>query len=132
MSCFGDGKCMKPCRNYARCLKMHESSQSYFCKTECKNQCELIPCPNVLHCKSSFPAYLYKEPNDMIRNGKCTNCSVFDVTFLKEKRECLKCAHITYMIETKCNHEMCFNCLIEIEGEDVHCPFCQTIIECPN
>ena len=128
--CFGDGKCMKICTNHYRCSYEHERSNYFFCKTKCENHCELIRCPNFLHCQSSFPAYFYKEPNDYVINGSCEDCNLFDVTFLKEKRECLRCSHITYMIETKCNHEMCFNCLLEIEDKVVHCPFCQTIIEC--
>jgi len=128
--CFGDGKCMKICKYHNKCLSQHhEICKYFFCKNKCENQCELIPCPNVLHCKSSFPAYFYKEKNDYVINGVCGECISFDVTFLKEKRECLKCAHITYMIETKCNHEMCFNCLLEID--DSCCPFCQSIIACP-
>jgi hypothetical protein len=127
--CFGDGRCMKICRHYETCSLEHETSTYYFCKTECVNHCELIDCPNALHCMSSYPAYFYKEKNDFIINGRCEDCNLFKVTFLKEKRACLKCAHITYMIKTNCHHEMCFNCLLEIEGKIVRCPFCQKIIE---
>lgn len=127
--CFGDGKCMKICTNHYRCSNEHERSNYFFCKTKCENHCELIRCPNYLHCQSSFPAYFYKEKNDYVINGICGDCFSFDVIFLKEKRECLRCSDITYMIETKCKHEMCFNCLLEIEDKDVDCPFCQTIIK---
>jgi hypothetical protein len=128
--CFGDGKCMKICTNHFRCLiPEHETSNYSFCKTKCENNCELIRCPNFLHCNSSFPFYFYKENNEFIKNGICGDCSIFDVIFLKEKRECLRCSDITYMIETKCKHEICFSCLLTIEGKDVYCPFCQTLIE---
>jgi len=40
MSCFGDGKCMTLC-NTTYCYKPHEISKYKFCKTECKNECEL-------------------------------------------------------------------------------------------
>ena len=94
--CFGDGKCMKLCRNYARCLNKHESSKYYFCKTKCENQCELIQCPNFLHCQSSFPAYFYKEPKkftggelffpeyDYILESKNNSCIIFPSYFLHE------------------------------------------------
>ena len=52
--CFGDGKCLILCRNNY-CLSNHEITLNYsFCKTNCENNCELIPCLNVRHCKSFF------------------------------------------------------------------------------
>jgi hypothetical protein len=121
MSCFGDGKCMTLC-NRTYCLKLHETSKYKFCKTECKNQCELIPCKNYTHCKSAFPAYFYKEKNSFITNGACNICGIIDITFSKEKRECLLCSEVKYMVVTKCHHEFCYDCIFNIE--DTNCPIC--------
>ena len=131
MSCIGNGTCMNVCTYRGNCIHQHITAGFTFCKPECKNQCELIPCKNSTHCNSAFPAYFYKEKNSFITNGACNMCGILDITFLKEKRECFICSKIKYMIVTKCHHEMCYDCLMEIEGKDVHCPFCQTNIECP-
>ena len=58
--CNGDGKCFQLC-NHPYCFE--ETFDGYkFCKNkECPNECELIPCKNVRHCNSSFPASFYKE-----------------------------------------------------------------------
>ena len=130
MSCFGDGKCMKLCTNRV-CLQKHQKSRFTYCKTECENECELIPCKNNLHCKSEFPAYFFKENNEIY--GGCVECSIFNITFLNEKRKCLVCSIPEYMILTKCNHELCFECLFDNQSDNqtdiVHCPFCRTEIE---
>ena len=129
--CNGDGRCMKACKN-RYCSKYHSTYGYKFCKIEdCDKECELIPCKNVRHCKSAFPAYLYKEKNGLITNGTCNECGLFDITFLNEKRECLICAQLLYMVETKCKHEMCLDCVINIEGKDANCPFCRRVIEQP-
>jgi hypothetical protein len=75
-----------------------------------------------------FPAYYYKEKNSFVTNGVCNDCSLFDITFLNEKRECLICSQLLYMVETKCSHEMCLNCVINIQGKDANCPFCRKVI----
>ena len=58
MSCVGDGKCMKLCKDINVCLINydHEISSNYtrFCKTKCEHECKLIPCINNLHCKVNF------------------------------------------------------------------------------
>jgi len=129
--CNGDGKCMKMCNTYC-CYKEHPDYTCKFCKIEeCDKECELIPCKNVRHCNAAFPAYYYKDKNNFITNGTCNECSLFDITFLNEKRECLICAQLLYMVETKCGHEMCLDCVINIEGKDANCPFCRKVIEQP-
>jgi hypothetical protein len=129
--CNGDGKCMKFCNN-AFCNKYHNNNYYRFCKIfECKNECELIPCKNVRHCNSAFPAYYYKEKTNYTTNDVCNECGLFDVTFLNEKRECLICAKLLYMVETKCKHEMCLDCVINIQGKDANCPFCRKVIDQP-
>ena len=127
MSCFGDGKCMKLCTNEI-CLRQHERSRFTFCKTECENECELISCKNAVHCNSAFPAYCYKK-NIFITNGMCNICSIFKITFLKEKRKCLMCSKVKYMIVTKCQHEFCFDCLFNLDQERPTCPFCGSDVE---
>jgi hypothetical protein len=127
MSCFGDGKCMKLCTNRV-CLQKHQKSRFTYCKTECENECELIPCKNVVHCKSAFPAYCYKK-SVFITNGTCNICNIFNITFLKEKRKCLMCSNVKYMIVTKCQHEFCFDCLFRLDQENTRCPFCGSDIE---
>lgn len=129
MNCFGDGKCMKFCNSILCSNKLHEVNNFTFCKIKCKNDCELIPCINWLHCKSAFPAYMYKLDDGYIINGVCVNCSVFNITFLNEKRECYICSKVKYMIVTNCNHEMCFDCLFSIREDIVHCPFCASEIK---
>jgi len=128
MNCFGDGKCMALCNKLCS-AKIHEVDTFTFCKVKCKNECELIPCKNWLHCKTSFPSYFYKLNNGYVINGVCVNCSVFNITFLKEKRECYICSKPKYMIVTHCNHEMCFDCLMNIREDVVHCPFCASEIK---
>ena len=128
--CDGDGRCMTACRN-RYCFKEHEKYGYKFCKEECENECKLVPCKNVNHCNSAFPAYLYKEKNGLITNGTCNECALFDITFLNEKKECLICAQELYMVKTKCNHEMCLDCVINIEGQHANCPFCRKVIEQP-
>ncbi len=127
--CNGDGKCMKVCKNRF-CLKEHPDYVYKFCKIE-ECGCTLVPCKNANHCKAAFPAYFYTEPNGFITNGTCNECSLFDITFLNEKRECIICAQLLYMVETKCGHEMCLDCVINIEGKDANCPFCRKVIEQP-
>jgi len=127
--CNGDGKCMKVCKNRF-CFKEHPDYVYKFCKTEVCD-CLLVPCKNVNHCKAAFPSYFYTEPNGFITNRTCNECSLFDITFLNEKRECLICANLLYMVETKCGHEMCLDCVINIEGKDATCPFCRKVIEQP-
>ena len=129
MSCVGDGKCMKLCKNPNECLINHEISSDYtrFCKIKCEHKCKLIPCKNNLHCKSESPAYFFKEKNEIY--GGCIECSVFNITFLNEKRICLVCSTPQYMIVTKCVHEMCFECLFDINDDIAQCPFCRTEIE---
>ena len=117
---------MKYCKN-SYCFKEHPDYVCKFCKIEeCDKECELIPCKNVRHCKAAFPAY-YKDKNNFI----CNECSLFDITFLNEKRECIICAQLLYMVETKCGHEICLDCVINIEGKDANCPFCRKVIEQP-
>ena len=130
MSCFGDGKCMKLCNNPNWCLINfdHELSNLSFCKTDCENECQLIPCKNTLHCESAYPYYFFKE-GKYIKNDMCNQCNIFKITFLREKRRCLVCSDIKYMIVTNCQHEMCFDCLFELEEEHTNCPFCGTAIE---
>jgi hypothetical protein len=129
MSCFGDGKCIIIC-NKKCSIQQHEiSNTTLFCKTKCENECELIPCKNNLHCKSKFPDYFFKEDNGIIINGVCVECSVFNIKFLNEKRKCLLCSKPKFMIITNCDHEMCFECLFDIQSDIVHCPFCGTEIE---
>ena len=124
-----DGRCMKPCRN-RYCSNHHEEFVHKFCKTkEC--ECKLVPCKNVNHCNAAFPSHFYKEPNGFITNGTCNECALFDITFLNEKKECVICAQLLYMVETKCKHEMCLDCVINIEGKDANCPFCRKVIEQP-
>ena len=135
MSCVGDGKCMKLCKDINVCLINydHEISSNYtrFCKIKCEHECKLIPCINNLHCKSEFPSYFFKEKNEIY--GGCVECSVFNITFLNEKRKCLVCLTPQYMIVTNCGHEMCFECLFDnlsdIYNDIVHCPFCMTEID---
>jgi hypothetical protein len=129
MSCVGDGKCMKLCKNPNVCFINHEISSDYtrFCKIKCEHKCKLIPCKNNLHCKSESPAYFFKEKNEIY--GGCIECSVFNITFLNEKRICLVCSTPQYMIVTKCGHEMCFECLFDINDDIAQCPFCRTEIE---
>ena len=98
-----------------------------FCKIKCEHKCKLIPCKNNLHCKSEFPSYFFKEKNEIY--GGCVECSVFNITFLNEKRICLVCSTPQYMIVTKCGHEMCFECLFDINDDIAQCPFCRTEIE---
>ena len=128
MSCFGNGKCMKICNKLCS-TKLHEVDTFTFCKIKCKNECELIPCKNWAHCKSAFPAYVYNLDNGYVINGVCVNCSVFDITFLKEKRECFMCSNIKYMIVTECNHEMCFDCIFNLDENNTLCPFCASEFE---
>jgi len=124
-----DGRCMRPCRT-GQCSNHHEDFVHKFCKIkECK--CKLVSCKNVTHCNAAFPSYFYKESNGFITNGTCNECALFDVTFLNEKKECLICAQLLYMVKTKCNHEMCLDCVINIEGKDANCPFCRKVIEQP-
>jgi len=85
---------MKVCKNRF-CFNEHPDYSYKFCKIE-ECGCELIP------CKAAFPAYFYKEENGFITNGTCNKCSLFYITFLNEKRECLICAQLLYMVETKC------------------------------
>ena len=126
MSCFGDGKCMKLC-NSTYCLKLHEVGNYRFCKTECKNDCELLPCKNWTHCKSEYPSYYHNS--EFMKDGICNQCRIFDITFLKEKRECFMCSKVNYMIVTKCNHEMCFDCLFNLDENNTFCPFCASEIK---
>jgi hypothetical protein len=130
MSCFGDGKCMKLCNNPNWCLINfdHELSNLSFCKTDCENECQLIPCKNTLHCESAYPYYFFKE-GKYIKNDMCNQCNIFKITFLREKRRCLVCSDVKYMIVTNCQHEMCYDCLFELDEEHTNCPFCGTEIE---
>ncbi len=129
--CNGNGKCFQLCK-HPYCFEPNYEGYR-FCKiSECKNECELIPCTNVRHCKNLFPAYFYKEKNNLITNGICNECSLFDIIFLNEKRECHLCAQLVYMVETKCKHEMCLDCVINIQGEYANCPFCRSVIDQPN
>ena len=128
MSCFGDGKCMTECNLNKYCSKPHEVSNIRFCKSECNNECELMPCKNVVHCKAAYPAYYFKN-DKYIKNDMCNECNIFNVTFLKEKRECFICSRIKFMIVTKCQHEMCFGCLFDLDEVNTNCPFCGTEIE---
>jgi hypothetical protein len=128
MSCFGDGKCMKLC-NTNICFKPHEISKYKFCKTECKNKCELIMCKNWVHCKYAFPAYCCNNNMKFMKDGVCNHCRIFDITFLNEKRECFMCFDIKYMIVTECNHEMCFDCLFNLDPDNTICPFCASEIK---
>ena len=121
--CNGDGKCFQMRPRYC-----FDDGYIFFKHELCKNECELIPCKNVRHCDSFFPAYYYKEKNSFVTNGVCNECSLFDITFLNEKRECLICSQLLYMVETKCSHEMCLNCVINIQGKDANCPFCRSVI----
>ena len=118
MSCGGDGLCMQVCTHNRGCTNQHVTSTFTFCKKKCIYDCELIPCKNNTHCKSAFPAYFYKGKNSFITNGSCNMCTIFNVTFLKEKRECFICSNVKYMVTTKCQHEMCFDCL------SINCFFC--------
>lgn len=128
MSCFGDGKCMTLCKSTV-CWKPHAVGNFTFCKTECKNECELIQCRNWLHCKYAFPAYCCKDNSEFMTNGVCNQCSIFDITFLKEKRECFMCSKIKYMIVTNCQHELCYDCLFNLDENNTRCPFCGSEIE---
>jgi hypothetical protein len=128
MSCYGDGKCMTVCNTNKYCQKPHEVSNYIFCKLECENDCELMPCKNVVHCKVAYPYYFFKERN-YSKNDMCNQCNIFKITFLKEKRKCLVCSVVKFMIVTKCQHEMCYDCLFELNEDNTNCPFCGTEIE---
>ena len=64
-----------------------------------------------------------------MKDGVCNQCRIFDITFLKEKRECFMCFRVKYMIVTKCNHEMCYDCLFNLDENNTICPFCACQIE---
>jgi len=111
---------MKVCKNRF-CLKEHPDYSYKFCKIE-ECGCTLIPCKNVNHCRSAFPAHFYKEENEFITNGTCNKCSLFDITFFNEKGKCIICSDLLYMVEMNCQPKMCLDCIINIDDK-YDCPF---------
>ena len=132
MECEGDGKCLIECncnfnRYTTRCI-CHEdnhghliSSKRRFCIIYNKCRCILKECKNYNHCQEEFPEYFYK-------NEQCENCNAFDINFINEQNTCLICYEDKYLIETKCKHNFCLDCLIKMNGEkpvdENPCPFC--------
>jgi hypothetical protein len=134
MECDGDGRCLTDCScsyyigtNDCNCYEyVHNhlySSKGRFCiiYSECKYRCVLTECKNFNHCQEKQPDYLYK-------NEQCENCNAFDINFINENNTCFICYEDKYLIETKCKHQFCLDCLIKLNWEkpvdENPCPFC--------
>ncbi len=137
--CQGDGTCLIECncnfnRYTTRCICYEDShehlntSKRRFCiiYSECKYRCDLNECKNYNHCEEKYPDYFYK-------NEQCENCNAFDIKFINENNTCFICYEDKYLIETKCNHQFCLDCLIKLNWEkpvdENPCPFCLQNIE---
>jgi hypothetical protein len=125
MSCTGDGRCMKQCNcvSVCSCLDIAHEHITYgytFCKVECKYNCKPLHCLNK-QCNRSFPVFKQKQ--------KCDECNIFTIDFTDIKKECCICYQTKNMIETKCKHQYCFDCLMDDLAEVIVCFICRTPLE---
>ena len=121
MSCTGNGRCMKKCNcnSICSCLDIaheHITDGFTFCKVECKYTCKPVHCMNK-QCNMSFP--------DFNKQKKCNECNIFNIEFTNIKKECCICYQTKYMIETKCKHQYCFDCLMDDLAEVIGCFICR-------
>ena len=125
MSCTGNGRCMKQCNcnSICSCLDIaheHITDKYTFCKVECKHECEPKNC---LHkqCKRVFLGR--KEQT------KCNDCNILKIEITEVKEECCICYQTKYMIETKCKHRYCYDCLMDDVSDVIRCHICRTEID---
>ena len=63
-----------------------------------------------------------------VGDGKCMKlCKDINVCLINYDHEIS--SNYTRFCKTKCEHEMCFECLFDINDDIVHCPFCRTEID---
>jgi len=120
MSCTGNGRCMKQCNcnSICSCLDIaheHIKDKYTFCKVECKYKCKPIHCLNP-QCTETFPAF---------KQIKCNECNIFMIHFTDIQEECCVCYQQKYMIETKCKHRYCFDCLMNDQAVVICCFICR-------
>lgn len=147
--CEGNGGCLTECacddsfnykeQQYKTCkcnseehYLHYQTKYRRYCKVKCKYNCQLINCKNINYCESSMPKWLF-DIRQHGKNGTCNGCLIFDISYTNMKDNCVICSNNKYLIKTKCNHEFCNDCLLNIgltqQNEITPCPICRKNIE---
>lgn len=95
-----------PC--YGSCLNQTDYG-GYEKVGNCDENCEPIPCPNWLLCKSVLP-----EQYLLCHGGRCVNCNIIfgsNLHFIQTKKECNICLEEKPLfVKWECPHDICLKC----------------------